>query len=164
MVCSMSAIHDWARTWGVSPVAVLDLLQRLGQGATTPQDTGKGGESEAAVSNEVRLDAAKHDCILWRNNVGAYLDDRGVMIRYGLCNDTKKLNESIKSHDLIGIRKVLITQGMVGTVLGQFVSRECKERGWVYCGTQREVAQAKFGDIVISMGGDASFTTGKGSL
>jgi len=43
---------------------------------------------------------------------------------------------------------------------GQFVSREVKRPGWRYTGTEREVAQLRWIEIVTALGGDAKFTTG----
>jgi len=160
----MSVVHDWARDWQITPLAVLDLLQRLGCGFSTPQHDEIGGKSEEAVQIEVRLEAAALGFPLWRNNVGAYMADNGQLVRYGLANDSKRMNERVKSHDLIACRPKLITESMVGSIIGQFVSREVKEGGWVYTGQGREPAQKKFQDIVLSLGGDAKFTTGKGSF
>jgi hypothetical protein len=67
------------------------------------------------------------------------------------------MNQRIKSSDLIGITPVLITQEMVGYRLGVFTAREIKRPGWVYTGQPREVAQQRFGDIVIAHGGDFQF-------
>ena len=91
-------------------------------------------------------------------------DETGRMIRYGLCNDSAQLNKVIKSSDLVGIRPVVITPDMVGHTVGQFVAREVKRPGWSYHGTDREVAQAAFGQKVLQMGGDFKFCTGEGSL
>jgi len=116
--------------------------------------------SESQVQEAVRLAAGKAGWLLWRNNVGAGKLDNGSFIRWGLANDTKQMNESLKSSDLIGIRPVLITQEMVGSVIGQFVAREVKRDGWAYSGSTREKAQRAFIELVNSRGGDAAFTTG----
>ena len=120
--------------------------------------------SEAAVSVEVRLEASRLGIRLWRNNVGAgYMQD-GSFIRWGLANESAAMNRLIKSADLIGVRPILITPAMVGRTIGQFVSREAKRAGWKWSGTDREVAQLAWADLVNSLGGDAAFTTGPGSL
>ena len=120
--------------------------------------------SEAGVSSRVRLEASQRGMHLFRNNVGAgYMQD-GSFLRFGLANDSAPLNKRLKSADLIGIRAVLVTPAMVGTHLGQFVSRECKESGWHYTGTEREVAQSTWAMLINSLGGDASFCTGVGTL
>jgi len=117
--------------------------------------------TEEDVLKAVRLEASQKDIRLWRNNVGACKDERGNYFRYGLCNDSAKLNESIKSSDLIGIRPVRLPDGRV---IGQFVARECKRPGWKYSGTPRERAQLAFLELVRGMGGDAQFCTGVGTL
>lgn len=117
-------------------------------------------KSESQVQDAVRLAASKAGWLLWRNNVGAGKLDNGSFIRWGLANDTKAMNESLKSSDLIGIRPVLITQEMVGSVIGQFVAREVKREGWRRTGSDREQAQDAFIQLVNSRGGDAAFTTG----
>jgi hypothetical protein len=65
-----------------------------------------------------------------------------------------------KSSDLIGIRPV----SFGGCHFGQFVARECKAPGWEYTGTLREKAQLNFLEFIASMGGDACFCTGEGTL
>lgn len=160
----MSVVHQWAIAWGVPLVAINDLLHRMGVGFDSPQSTFEPGMSETAVQSRVRLEGAKQGVILWRNNVGALPDARGVPVRYGLCNDTAQLNKKIKSGDLIGAKKIVITREMIGSTIGQFVSRECKPAGWVYTGTEHEVAQLKWIEIVTSLGGDAAFVTGEGSF
>ena len=117
-------------------------------------------KSEATVSKAVRLTFAHRGGMLWRNNVGVLPDARGIPVRFGLANESKQMNTHIKSSDLIGIRKIIITEAMVGMTIGQFVAREVKHSDWVYTGTPKEVAQLNYINIVISMGGDACFTTG----
>jgi hypothetical protein len=135
-------------------------MARLGMGFEPQQFVELDGWTEAAIQTKVRLDAAKSGILLWRNNVGALQDNTGRMLRYGLCNDTKQLNEKVKSSDLIGINPVLIKPEHVGSILGQFAAYEVKEYGWRYTGGAHEEAQAKFGQIVISKGGAFKFTVG----
>jgi len=142
---------------------MFDLRNRLGvDHAPLPGD--EGTASEALQQSLVRIEAAKKGIWLTRNNVGALLDSRGVPVRYGLANESKKQNEKIKSGDLIGIKPVLIAQQHVGQTIGQFVSREIKKEGWVFCGDAHETAQLSWCNFVISKGGDAAFCTGPGSF
>lgn len=152
-------LEHWAIRHSVTAVAIAELRAMMGIN-TLPESSRAVAGSEAAVSNQVRLDAARNGIYLWRNNVGACVDKRGRSIRYGLCNDSKQLNERIKSADLIGIKPVLITPDLVGSTIGQFVSRECKEPGWQYSGTDRERAQLAWAELCMSLGADATFTTG----
>lgn len=120
--------------------------------------------NEATVQALVRLEAARAGHVLYRNNVGVLLDARGVPVRFGLANDSAAVNEHVKSADLIGIKRVVVTPDMVGRTLGVFLSREVKAEGWHFTGTPREVAQLRWIDLVTSYGGDAAFCTGTGSL
>jgi hypothetical protein len=153
---------DWAVRWNIPPGAMAELQTRvLGLDGTPGAEA---GTSEAAVQSQVRLEASRKGGRLWRNNVGAGYSDDGTFMRWGLANDSARVNAIVKSADLIGLRPVLITREHVGTFIGQFVSREIKAAGWQYRGTDREVAQLNWATIVNTLGGDASFATGEGTL
>lgn len=114
--------------------------------------------SESTVAQRIRLEAARLQCQMWRNNVGACEDKNGRHIRYGLCNDSKQLNTRIKSSDLIGITPMLVTYEMVGTTVGIFTAVETKRENWVFRQSDdRAVAQAAFHQIVRDVGGNAGF-------
>ena len=118
--------------------------------------------NENPIQQRVRLLAANSGWLLWRNNVGVYIDKRGIPVRYGLANDTSAMNKRIKSADLIGIRPVLITPDMVGKIIGQFVSIEVKRSDWKPgADPEREQAQQHWADIVNEQGGYAKFSTGE---
>ena len=113
---------------------------------------------ENPVQTRIRLDAAQNNSELWRNNVGACVDNSGRQIRYGLSNDSKELNDVIKSSDLIGITSIVITPEMVGMTVGVFTAIETKKSDWVFrLSDARAVAQAKFHDLVRRAGGLAGF-------
>lgn len=155
-------LNAWAITWGVPFEAIADLRQQMG---TIAMDGPiKEGESEGAVQTRVRLEASTKGCRLWRNNVGAVHTAEGSFVRYGLANDSKQMNDRIKSSDLIGIRPIRIKPQHMGQVIGQFLSREIKPAEWQYMGTKREAAQLKFLELVISMGGDAAFASDDNTL
>lgn len=161
----MSVLHEWAIAWRVPAAALQDLQHRLG--LLTPrmtQATPGYGKSEAYSQSAIRLEAGQKNILLFRNNVGALKSDTGRLVRYGLANDSAEVNDVMKSADLIGIRKVLITPQHVGYYIGQFVSREAKEPGWQYTGTEREVAQLAWLNMILANGGDAAFATGAGTL
>jgi hypothetical protein len=122
------------------------------------------GLSEAAVQNNVRLEAGRKGVRLFRNNVGATYDKEGNFIRYGLANESSQMNKAIKSSDLIGIRPILVTPQMVGYRVGVFVAREVKRGDWRYAGDPAEQAQLNFIQLITSLGGDAAFATGEGTL
>jgi len=154
---------EWANKWGVPLHAVEELRDMFG--LVSEYNPGRlEGKPEAVVSAEVRLEAAEKGGVLWRNNVGATFDERGNFIRYGLCNDSKGVNKRFKSSDLIGIKPVVVGEQHIGHIIGQFCARETKRVGWSFRNNDREQAQLRFIELVISMGGDACFATGKGTL
>ena len=155
-------LNQWAIKHGVPHAALEELRQIMGVG-DEPVEPGEG-LSEAANQANIRLEASRKGLRLWRNNVGVLMNEDGVPVRYGLCNESKRMNEVVKSSDLIGIRKVLITLDMVGNTIGQFVAREVKESVWHYTGTEHEVAQLNFIQLVNSYGGDARFANREGTL
>ncbi len=155
----MNNLYEWAARWAIPPAAMGDLLTIFTSPAT---DTAAPNEitTEAGAQAAIRLEASSKGGRLWRNNVGATMDDTGNFLRFGLCNDSKQMNEMIKSSDLIGVRPITVG----GCVVGQFIAREVKPPGWTYKGTKREKAQLKFLNLVAALGGDAAFVTGKGSI
>lgn len=158
----MTILSEWAKRHGVSEQALEELRDIAGvRTELRPGERAVPMLSEAGVQARVRLEFARQGGALWRNNVGAMFDpERNTFVRFGLANESKQMNDQIKSHDLIGIRPVKISQSMVGSVIGQFVSREVKRSDWRYTGTPREVAQLKWAELILAMGGDATFTTG----
>lgn len=74
--------------------------------------------SEAAIQQHIRLALSKAGSVMHRNNVGAYRDDTGRVIRYGVGHPG--------GSDLIGWTPVLITPDMVGSTLAVFTAIEVK--------------------------------------
>lgn len=157
-------LYAWAARWRIPPQAIAELQTVYGLDGTPGDDEHAGKKSEAFAQSQVVFEGAQKGIRLWRNNVGAFQDDTGRLIRYGLANDSKQLNAVVKSGDLIGIRPVRIGPEHVGQVIGQMVSREIKAPGWRYSETPREVAQLRWAEMIMSLGGDAGFATGPGSL
>ena len=119
--------------------------------------------SESNVQSRIRLAATGLRWRLWRNNRGAAKTDAGSHIRFGLANDSKTLGDTLKSGDLIGWRPVLITPDMVGRVIAQFVSVECKSEDWHppnpdTCNSH-DAAQYRWANLVNKEGGHAVFIT-----
>lgn len=156
-------LEMWAVKWGIPNEAIEDLRKSLGLAKLDIIDN-EIQKSEAALMNLIRIEASKKDCRLWRNNVGATYTPDGNFIRYGLANESGKMNGYIKSADLIGVRPVKIRPAMVGMTIGQFVSREIKASDWVYTGTDRERAQLRWIEVITGMGGDACFANREGTL
>lgn len=154
-------LYIWAARWNLPNEAIWDLMQEMGRSTMVGPTSADGAVSEDGASSRLRLAYANAGHVLWRNNVGAMQDPKtGRVIRFGLANESAKMNEQTKSSDLIGITKVLITPEMVGRVIGQFTAREMKIPGWVFNNTPREIAQLNYLNICASMGADAAFSTG----
>lgn len=160
----MNNVYMWAKKYNLPPHAITELFNNVLGIPTIDQPATTQGIGESAIQNMIRLEASEKGCRLWRNNVGVLKDINGRPVRYGLCNESKQQNQLLKSHDLIGIRPVMITPDMVGSVIGQFLSREVKKPGWSYSGKGREPAQQAFSNLINSLGGDAGFATNKGTI
>lgn len=159
----MNALQFWAARWGLPDSALRELRSAMiGSDLTDylPPGVPRAPQNETDVSAIERLKCARQGGRLWRNNVGACTTDTGSFVRYGLANESKRMNKEIKSSDLIGLRPVVVTPEMVGRTIGQFVARESKRPGWKFTGTEREVAQLRFIELVNALGGDAKFTAG----
>jgi len=157
-------LNQWAIKWGIPFEAIEDLRREFGTINTDPEP-GQDLKPEAVVQNIVRTEASSKGLRLWRNNTGVAIDENGDRtIRYGLFNDSKKINKVIKSPDLVGIRPRFIMPADVGTVIGQFVGRACKRAGWQYTATERERAQLKGLELIASLGWDATFANSAGTL
>lgn len=155
-------LDEWAARWNIPPQAFAELAACS---IVEPEpDALVGKKSEAYVQSVVRREAPYCGVYLWRNNVGAGKLASGNFVRFGLGNDSRALNERLKSGDLIGIRPVTITFEMVGRRIGQFVSRECKREEWKYSGSMDENAQLAWATLVNSLGGDAKIVKATGSL
>jgi len=142
-------IDQWATDWNIPLAALIDLRVRL----TTDTAGGKADTPEAVVQQAIRLESSRRGMRLWRNNNGACVDDTGRLVRYGLGNDSSKVNSYIKSSDLIGITPVQVN----GRTLGIFTAIEVKRGGWKFKGTAREKAQLAWLELVTVLGGIGKF-------
>ena len=84
--------------------------------------------SEHEIQQRIRLACGRGPVRLWRNNSGALIDQQGRLVRFGLCKG---------SSDLIGLRTLEITPGLVGQRLAQFVALEIKGARGVVSPEQR---------------------------
>lgn len=119
-------------------------------------------QRESPVQTRLRLHLARLGWLMFRNNRGAgkisLPGGLSRFIRWGLANDSKKLGDAIKSGDLVGGRPVLITQEMVGKVILQFASVECKKEGWRPDGSLEYCAQVQWAKLLQDHGGFAIIT------
>lgn len=159
------------------PQAAAELNQILGA-IPWPATDRTQDKSEAWAQQRARLDIAHQGAMAWRNNVGATPSKMPVTcpkcsfrhtikqtpIRYGTANDSQKLNKKIKSSDLLLAIPRTITPAMVGSVIAQFGAVECKRPGWTYRGTEPEIAQLAWLQLIAKIGGYATFSTGKVTL
>lgn len=147
----MNELEQWATRWNLPREALTELI-----GLYHPQFNSVPGGSEGMTQSILRVTAPKFGGALWRNNNGATLDESGRMVRYGVGNDSKKLNDVWKSSDLIGITPV----HWHGRTFGVFTAVEAKKPGWhLTPGDTRGHAQAAFGRSVEAMGGIFTFAT-----
>lgn len=115
---------------------------------------------ERSVQAHVRLAASEAGGFMWRNNSGALFDRQGALVRFGLGNDSTRVNKVMKSSDLIGLIPHLVTLADVGKTLGIFVAAEMKRPGWhLTPGDARGHAQLNYINAVKRCGGLAAFVT-----
>lgn len=119
---------------------------------------------ESRASDEVRLRAAQWGMKLLRNNSGVLpnpLNNRPV--RFGLGNESKKINAKMKTGDFIGTTPIIITQEMVGKTVGVFTNIEAKAAGFkereTYPEKSREFGQNNFNKLIVEQGGLAGFAS-----
>ncbi len=115
---------------------------------------------EAKATKTVRERASAWKMRLFRNNSGVLNDERGVPVRFGLGNESKRLNQELKSSDLIGWTPITITPDMVGKTVAVFTAIEVKSPGFrvrQFNKKSREYAQNKYIELVKLFGGIAGF-------
>lgn len=147
-------IDEWATGWGLPPEAVLQLRAYI-----MPPAAPCTAVSETDTQNRIRVEAAQRGGFLWRNNNGACRTNDGRTIRYGLGNDSKRINERFKSPDLVGIFPVTVQQRHIGQTLGVFAGIEIKHPDWQGPENDRDRAQAAFLAVIAHRGGIATFAT-----
>lgn len=151
-------LNAWAVRHNISEEAFHELFEALRIVIPGEPPQQYRNHSEAAVQQLIRLEVAQRGGRVWRNNSGAAeCADTGRMIRYGLGNDSKKVNAIIKSSDLIGITPITCP---CGRKYGVFTAYEVKAPGWsLRQSDKRAQAQLNFIKLVASLGGYARFAT-----
>lgn len=110
--------------------------------------------TESEVQDQITLHAPYVNSLLLRNNSGAFKDETGRLVRFGLGNVSKKANDTMKSSDLIGVTEVTITPEMVGKKVAIFTAIEVKSPHYKPTPKdQRYIAQCNFINLVNSRGG-----------
>lgn len=74
-------------------------------------------QSEQSIQQHIRLACSHGPVRLWRNNTGTLKDANGRPVQFGLCKG---------SADLIGWKRVTVTEEMVGSTVAVFTSIEVK--------------------------------------
>ena len=167
---NMSQQFDqWAARW---PQAAAELVNAM---ADTEPTRLAAPASEARAQQEARMQAGRMGGVLWRNNVGATkakevhvcprctfsFEEVKPPLRYGLCNDSEKLNAKVKSSDLIGIYPYVVQPQDVGRTLGLFWAVEVKAPGEsINLRDERQKGQASFGALVQRFNGRFEFSHG----
>ena len=152
----MASLFEWSEKYRVSPDAFAELLRIIDPPSTGIDSAPQG--SEAAVQADIRVFASRRGCALWRNNSGSLQDSTGRWVRFGLGNDSKRINEVWKSPDLVGINPVRIGLEHVGSIIGQFWAVEVKESGWNFNPKDaHQCAQRNCLRTVNAMGGRGQF-------
>lgn len=115
--------------------------------------------SESEIQQLIQIEGRKNNATLLRNNSGAFKDETGRLVRYGLGNDSIARNENIKSSDLIGFTKIVVTPDMVGKMIAVITAIEVKKEDWKPDKKldKREQAQKKFLDWISTNCGIAFF-------
>lgn len=153
-------LDEWAERWGIPDAAIKELASA----GLRSVDLDPKVFTERGVQDRVRQEAADAGWHLWRNNRGAFKDETGRWVRFGLANDSKNLGDFLKSGDLFGWRPRLIKIDDVGKILAQTVNRECKRPDWQYTGTPEEEAQMRWHMLIMAAGGDSAIVNATGSI
>lgn len=116
---------------------------------------------EQRVTRDILTSTSGSSLTLWRNNVGATpvlynaKGERLRPVRYGLANDSKEMNETLKSGDLIGWRDIRCRCGLQYAV---FTSIEAKAPAWDFDTTSAHIdAQRRWAELVRKHGGIGIF-------
>lgn len=120
---------------------------------------------EEKANQDVRLRVTSWGMRMFRNNSGVLMNPNGVPVRFGLGNESKKINKVLKSPDLVGVYELEITPEMVGKKVAVFSGIEVKKKGFKekenYNENSREFGQNNFIKLIKKFGGLAGFASCK---
>lgn len=156
-------LTQWQQKHNISAEAMGDLAIITGRVPASLYTPSQGATSEEATQSRLRVIAPSLASHLWRNNNGV-MEDGDRYIRFGLANDSKKLNDVFKSSDLIGITQMRIGPQHFGRTVGIFTAIEVKHPRWVTPENDRDEAQSNYLQHVNANGGLGFFCTHPGQL
>lgn len=111
-------------------------------------------KSESEIQQDIRIESPKHGVTLLRNNQGAFKDETGRLVRFGLGNESP--NQLFLSSDLIGFTEIIISPDMIGKRVAVFTSIEVKKEKDT-TKKERKLKQQNWIDFVTLRGGIAGF-------
>jgi hypothetical protein len=152
LMITSANMRAWADRHGIGEAALRELEAMISAGGrdqVAPDAVTRPGPDAA------RLAVDQWGGMLLRNNSGVAKDPNGRPVRYGLGNDSARLNEVFKSSDYIGITPPGATCGP-----GRFLAVEWKPAGWRFMpGDLHSQGQANFLARVNQLGGIGIFAT-----
>lgn len=151
-------LTQWQQKHNISAEAMGDLAVITGRVPASLYTSSPGATSEEATQSRLRITAPTIGAHLWRNNNGV-MQDGDRFIRFGLANDSKKLNDEFKSSDLIGITQMQILAHHIGRTVGIFTAIEVKHPKWITPENDRDEAQSNYIQHVNANGGLGFFCT-----
>lgn len=122
---------------------------------------------EGIATDDVLIGASSCGMRVMRNNNGAMQDHTGRVVRYGLGNESKKLNQEMAFGDQVGLTPITITADMVGKKVAVFTMLEVKPPAKLEASIKRamtvkdsrEAAQLRAIHWVVNNGGIANFVS-----
>ncbi len=118
---------------------------------------------ETTAKRLVLLRAGQYRARLFKNNTGVAYTQDGRPVFFGLGNEGKKDDESIRTPDDVGFTIITVTPDMVGKEIAVFTAIDSKKAGFRvksdYTKGTREYGQNKFFELVKKHGGIAGFAS-----
>lgn len=156
----MTTLTEWAHKHGVTGAALRELIEIIYPDVNSLIPDPESYENESQVQAQIRLEAPKHGAWLGRNNRGAMMNDKGRLVRFGLANDSDKIDKVFKTGDLVGGTQRMVMPEHIGQIWDIYTNVEVKEPGWRFTpGDKRAVAQLACINYHRKRGGIAGFCT-----